>query len=143
MKWGIENDFVVIKKDNKNIWTVYTKQYLNCDNDGNLIERTQRLFGIIDTFSSTQATKLLDTLGLATVFHYSKPFELSSYLIERIVKPRDESIILAFFAGTGTTGHAVMQLNAKDGGNRKFILCQLDEPIKKDKPAYKFCIDNN
>ena len=143
LKWGIENDFVVIKKDNKNIWTVYTKQYLNCDNDGNLIERTQRPFGIIDTFSSTQATKLLDTLGLATVFHYSKPFELISYLIERIVKPRDESIILDFFAGGGTTGHAVMQLNAKDGGNRKFILCQLDEPIKKDKPAYKFCIDNN
>src|SRR5690606_3998095 len=51
--------------------------------------------------------------------------------------------ILDFFAGSGTTGHAVMQLNAEDGGNRKFILCQIDEPIKEDKPAYKFCIDNN
>lgn len=54
-----------------------------------------------------------------------------------------DSIILDFFAGSGTTGHAVMQLNAEDGGNRKFILCQIDEPIKEDKPAYKFCIDNN
>lgn len=36
-----------------------------------------------------------------------------------------------------------MQLNSEDGGNRKFILCQIDEPIKEDKPAYKFCIDNN
>jgi adenine-specific DNA-methyltransferase len=36
-----------------------------------------------------------------------------------------------------------MQLNAEDGGNRKFILCQIDEPIKKDKPAYKFCAENN
>ena len=36
-----------------------------------------------------------------------------------------------------------MELNAEDGGNRKFILCQIDEPIKKDKPAYQFCIDNN
>jgi len=36
-----------------------------------------------------------------------------------------------------------MQLNAEDGGNRKFILCQIDEPIKEDKPAYKFCVDNN
>jgi adenine-specific DNA-methyltransferase len=36
-----------------------------------------------------------------------------------------------------------MQLNAEDGGKRKFILCQIDEPIKEDKPAYKFCIDNN
>ena len=52
-------------------------------------------------------------------------------------------IILDFFAGSGTTGHAVMQLNAEDGGNRKFILCQIDEPIKKDKPAYDFCIENN
>ena len=53
-------------------------------------------------------------------------------------------IILDFFAGSGTTAHAVMQLNAEDGGNRKFILCQWDEPIdpKKSKPAYDFCIDN-
>jgi DNA modification methylase len=142
LKWGIENDFVVIKKDNKGIWTVYTKQYLNCDNEGNLIDRTQRPFGVVDTFSSTQASKLLDNLGLANLFTYSKPFELISYLIERVVKPNEENIILDFFAGSGTTGQAVMELN-KDGGNRKFILCQIDEPIKKNKPAYKFCIDNN
>ncbi len=54
-----------------------------------------------------------------------------------------DGIVLDFFAGSGSTGHAVMQLNAKDGGNRKFILCQIDEPIKEDKPAYKFCIENN
>lgn len=36
-----------------------------------------------------------------------------------------------------------MKLNSEDGGSRKFILCQIDEPIKDDKPAYKFCIDNN
>ena len=144
LKWGFENDFVVIKKDSKGIWTVYTKQYLNCDNEGNLIDRTQRPFGIIDSFSSTQASKLLDNLGLANVFSYSKPFELISYLIERVVKPKDESIVLDFFAGSGTTGHAVMELN-KDGGNRKFILCQIDElidPVKK-KEAYDFCIANN
>jgi adenine-specific DNA-methyltransferase len=52
-------------------------------------------------------------------------------------------VVLDFFAGSGTTGHAVMQLNAEHGGNRKFILCQIDEPIKEDKPAYKFCVDNN
>lgn len=52
-------------------------------------------------------------------------------------------ILSLIFAGSGSTGEAVMQLNAEDGGNRKFILCQIDEPIKEDKPAYKFCIDNN
>ncbi len=57
----------------------------------------------------------------------------------------NNDIILDFFAGSGTTGDSVMQLNAEDGGNRKFILCQIDEPIdpKKDKAAYDFCIENN
>ena len=47
--------------------------------------------------------------------------------------------ILDFFAGSGTTGQAVMQLNAEDGGNRRFILCQIDEPIEKKHAAYEFC----
>jgi len=75
-------------------------------------------------------------------FDYPKP----STFIKRLFDysfTKENDIILDFFAGSGTTGHAVMQLNADDGGNRKFILCQIDEPIKEDKPAYKFCIDNN
>jgi adenine-specific DNA-methyltransferase len=75
------------------------------------------------------------------VFDYPKPVSLIKYLINMLVDTDD--IILDFFAGSGTTGHAVMQLNSEDGGNRKFILCQIDEAIKEDKPAYKFCIDNN
>lgn len=75
------------------------------------------------------------------VFDYPKPVSLVKYLINFLVN--DNDIILDFFAGSGTTGHAVMQLNAEDGGNRKFILCQIDEPIKEDKPAYKFCSENN
>lgn len=74
-------------------------------------------------------------------FEYTKPSKLIYNLIKSVSD--DDSIILDFFAGSGTTGQAVMQLNAEDGGNRKFILCQIDEPIKKDKPAYKFCKDNN
>jgi len=74
-------------------------------------------------------------------FEYTKPSKLIYNLIKAVSD--DDFIVLDFFAGSGTTGHAVMQLNAEDGGNRKFILCQIDEPIKEDKPAYKFCIDNN
>ncbi len=48
-------------------------------------------------------------------------------------------IILDFFAGSGTTAHAVMELNAQDKGNREFILVQIDEEIKEDKSAYDFC----
>ncbi|MCK6380868.1 MAG: site-specific DNA-methyltransferase [Leptospiraceae bacterium] len=81
-------------------------------------------------------------------FDGPKPVRLLKRLLT-LANTEDNSIILDFFAGSGTTGHAVMQLNAEDAstgsapGNRKFILCQIDEPIKEDKPAYKFCIDNN
>jgi len=80
--------------------------------------------------------------GAKNVFSNPKPKELIRGLIQ-ISKVESNDIVLDFFAGSGTTGHAVMQLNAEDGGNRKFILCQIDEPIKKDKPAYQFCIDNS
>lgn len=84
-------------------------------------------------------TKLFDN---QKVFDYPKPVSLIKYLINFLVN--DDEIILDFFAGSGTTGHAVMELN-KDGGNRKFILCQIDEPIDpvKKKEAYDFCIENN
>ncbi|MCX6146945.1 MAG: DNA methyltransferase, partial [Candidatus Kapabacteria bacterium] len=75
------------------------------------------------------------------LFENPKPSDFLKRLI--IISCSSDDIILDFFAGSGTTGHAVMKLNAEDGGKRKFILCQIDEPIKKDKPAYKFCIDNN
>jgi len=75
------------------------------------------------------------------IFSFPKPTGLIKHILNIINDT--ECTILDFFAGSGTTGHAVMQLNAEDGGNRKFILCQIDEPIKEDKPAYKFCIENN
>jgi adenine-specific DNA-methyltransferase len=77
------------------------------------------------------------------LFENPKPIGLLKAFLQISTNPLSNDIILDFFAGSGTTGHAVMQLNAEDGGNRKFILVQIDEPIKKDKPAYKFCIENN
>ena len=124
LNWGIENGFIVIKKS-KNIWTVYTKQYLNCDNKGEIIIRTQRPLGIIDKFSSTQAAKFLESIGLSKLFNYSKPTDLIKYLIDRFVD--FNPIILDFFAGSGTTLHATMQLNAEDGGRRQCILVTNNE----------------
>ena len=125
--------FVEIKKDSNNIWTVYTKQYMNCDNDGNIIKRTQRPMGIIEEYSSTQAAKLLRNMSIP--FDYSKPIELISYLIDRCCL--NDSIILDFFSGSATTAHAVMQLNSEDGGNRKFIMVQLPEATDEKSEAYK------
>lgn len=123
--WGLKNGFVEIKKDAKGIWTIYTKQYLKCDNDGNIITRTQRPMGIIDSFSSTQGAKMIKQIFDNPVFSYPKDVNLICYLIQRIAKK--EIIVLDFFAGSGTTGQAVMELNKQDGGHRKFILCTNNE----------------
>ncbi len=71
-------------------------------------------------------------------FSYPKPVNLIKHFVKIGTNPTD--LILDFFAGSGTTGDAVMQLNAEDGGQRKFILVQLPEPIdpKKNKTAYDF-----
>lgn len=108
---------------------------MSCDNDGNIIDRTQRPIGIIDEFSSTQATKHLESLGLKGVFNYSKPVDLIRFLTARMLT--QNSIILDFFSGSATTAHAVMKLNAEDGGNRKFIMVQLPEPCAAGTEAAK------
>ena len=123
--WGLKEKFIEFKKDKKGVWQVYTKQYLNCDNEGTVIERRQRPFGVIDQYSSTQAAKTLQELFDLTVFNYSKPVELIKYLLS--IVSNDHDIILDFMAGSGTTGHAVLELNKEDGGNRKFILCTNNE----------------
>lgn len=130
-----ENGFIEIKKDSSDVWTVYTKQYMCCDNDGNIIVRTQRPMGIIDEYSSTQAAKMLETMNLGKSFSYSKPVDLIKYLIQRIKCSSD--FVLDFFSGSATTAHAIMQLNAEDGGHRKFIMVQLPEPTDEKSEAYK------
>ena len=125
--------FIEIKKDGMGVWTVYTKQYMNCDNEGNIIERTQRPMGIIDAFSSTQASKLLDSYGIP--FNYSKPVELIEYIVNRISS--SDGYIIDFFSGSATTAHAVMKLNSEDGGNRKYIMVQLPEVADEKSEAYK------
>ena len=94
-----------------------------------------------NSFLTETGTVEMKKLGFSNEFDFPKPVELIKRTIELATENND--IILDFFAGSGTTGQAVMQLNAEDGGSRKFILCQIDEPIKKDKPAYQFCVDNN
>ncbi len=72
------------------------------------------------------------------IFSSPKPIRLLLHLL--VLGARENSIILDFFAGSGTTGDAVMQLNAEDGGNRKFILAQLPEKIdpSKSRASYDF-----
>lgn len=88
----------------------------------------------VDT--TEQAGKVLSLLFDGTkVFDYPKPIALIKYLCNFICNPTD--IILDFFSGSATTAHAVMQLNAEDGGHRKFIMVQLPEPCDEKSEAYK------
>lgn len=106
-------------------------------------EYSEKLSSIIDLDGRIGSYDLKELFPTEkTIFTNPKPVKFINQFISYVLT-KNEDIILDFFAGSGTTGQAVMQLNAEDGGNRKFILCQIDEPIKVDKPAYKFCIDNN
>lgn len=135
VKWGIENDFIVFKKDNQGEWQVYSKQYMNVDNNDKPIVRTNRPLGLIEEYSSTQSSKRLESIFGSKVFDYSKPYELISYLLSLVTD--DEDIILDFFSGSSTTAHAVFNLNAEDGGKRRFIMVQLSEETDEDSEAYK------
>lgn len=135
LKWGIKNGFVEIKKDRANKWQVYTKQYLNCDNEGNIKPRTLQPSALIEKYSTTQSNKQLEVLLGKSIFSYSKPVELIKLFLK--IFTFQEDIILDFFSGSSTTAHAVMELNAEDGGNRKFIMVQLPEEADKKSEAYK------
>ncbi|WP_239993754.1 site-specific DNA-methyltransferase [Haemophilus haemolyticus] len=80
-------------------------------------------------------TKVLDNLLESKTFDFPKSLYLMIDLLKITVKPND--LILDFFAGSGTTAHAVMQLNAEDNGNRKFICVQLPEKTDEKSEAFK------
>ena len=84
---------------------------------------------------SLDGTKEMTGLFETKVFSYPKPVGLLSYIV-KIVTEKDD-IILDFFAGSGTTAHAVMQMNKEDGGHRKFICVQLPELCDEKSEAYK------
>lgn len=110
---------------------VYTKNY---QKEGSI----PRSLLIDERFGRTRTGKTdFTSLFEGAYFSAPKPVKLMKFLIEIGSNPND--LILDFFAGSGTTADAVMQLNAKDEGNRRFILVQLPELIdkKKNKTAYE------
>lgn len=90
--------------------------------------------------TNEDATKQIVSLFGIDLFSNPKPTKLIKTIIKAISYNDPKAIILDFFAGSGTTGDAIMQLNTEDGGNRKFILAQLPELIdqKSNKTAYDF-----
>lgn len=87
--------------------------------------------------TNESAVKELEELRLGKSFDFPKPVSLVKYLINMITKFDKDATILDFFSGSATTAHAVMQLNAEDGGHRKFIMVQLPEKTDEKSEAYK------
>lgn len=146
VKWGIENKFLEFVKSNKSSGSEYTikyKVYKKVDNECKIREKSGRVYSnlITDPINQQGNDDFASLFEGNTYFTNPKPIGLIQYFLKII--DNDSINVLDFFAGSGTTGQAVMQLNAEDGGNRKFILCQEEREIDKEKPAYKFCVDNN
>lgn len=109
-------------------WNLYTKSYLK---DREKIGTQPR--NILTDFINRKGADLIKKFGIP--FDFAKPIELLVFLI-KIVND-ENSLILDFFSGSATTAHAVMRLNAEDGGKRKFIMVQLPEVCAENSEAYK------
>lgn len=132
--FGLANGFIVIKKS-RNGTRIYTKTYQRASidtTDGKYFvkysERTAPVSSLALTeneFSNDNATKVLTSIFGEKVFDYSKPVSLIEFILR--LATNKNSIVLDSFAGSGTTAHAVLNLNAHDDGNRKFILIEMED----------------
>ena len=114
------NDELVFSEKNGK-WTVNYKQYLN-GADGT--QRKSKPYSIITGIYTQAGTKAIkEIMGSGKAFDFPKPPELIMYFIQMITG--EDDIILDSFAGSGTTAHAVLNMNKADGGHRKFILVEM------------------
>ena len=124
------NEFII--KKNANGISFYKKQRL--EDDMRRGKKPKTLF-YKPEYSSGNGTSIMKTLFGGRIFDNPKPISLIQDFIK--IGTTTSSIILDFFSGSATTAHAVMQLNAEDGGNRKFIMVQLPEKTEEDSEAFK------
>lgn len=124
-----KNKEIAFLRDKDGNWSVHTKQYLK---DATGAVRQSKAFSIIDNVYSQHGTnEILEIFGDAHTFSFPKPTGLLRPLLSLATEATEEDIILDFFGGSGTTAQAVLDLNARDDGNRKFILVQLPEPTER------------
>jgi adenine-specific DNA-methyltransferase len=128
---ALQNDELVFTKRDQG-WTVDYKQYLR-NTDGEV--RGSKLYSILEgPYTQVGTSEIAEIFGDGKVFSFPKPSELIQLLLG--CAPQN-AVVLDFFAGSGTTAHAAMALNAKDGGSRRCILVQLPEPCEVDNQAFK------
>ena len=115
----INNDGVYWKKDGNNRWIPYEKTYYDKNK-----KKYYKARSIIDIAESGDGTKLLTSILMKNnLFKNCKPIEIIKFLLEHV----KNDIVLDFFAGSGTTGHAVLELNKEKENPSQFILCNNNE----------------
>ncbi|MBR5482232.1 MAG: site-specific DNA-methyltransferase [Bacteroidaceae bacterium] len=130
-KFNNEKHNVIISNENGKI-SLYKKQRPAL---GELPTKKPKTLFYKPEYSSGNGTAQVKELFGEKIFSNPKPFDLVKDFIK--VGTNNDAIILDFFSGSATTAHAVMKLNAEDGGNRKFIMVQLPEKTDEKSEAYK------
>lgn len=125
---------IMPKYKNSSKYTIYEKDYI--DKKGDIKTVKEHTCWDRKAFNSDNAMSEFKNLGFSNQLF---PFPKSSELIKHIIYLSNDknSIVLDFFSGSATTAHAVMQLNAEDGGHRKFIMVQLPEACEENSEAFK------
>lgn len=120
--------YILIPRNGKHIVGRYRK----------LAEDTSKFYTVVKHLNKN-GVKDLEGMELSKIFDFPKPTSLVKEFIlgTTILSKNNNDIILDFFSGSATTAHAVMKLNAEDGGNRKFIMVQLPEKTDEKSEAYK------
>lgn len=132
-KVAAEKDYIVAEKTG-NEWRISRKDYLLSE-DGKMATTLVKSLWTDNTINNDYGKKSIKDLFGSNIMSFPKSPELLRKLIE--IGSSDSDMIIDFFSGSATTAHAVMQLNAEDGGHRKFIMVQLPEPCGEQSEAYK------
>ena len=138
-RWGIETaqerigDLIPKYMPTRKIWGVMQKDYL----EGRSLVKPTSSWTFKDVNSERGTEQFVDLGFDKRIFPKPKPIGTIYRCCKLVTDNRKDSIILDFFSGSATTAHAVMQLNAEDGGNRKFIMVQLPELTDEKSEAYK------
>lgn len=123
------------RKNEPNAYDIFRKDYLESESGEIKTAKVKTIWVEKETNYQNAKNEIKALFGNSEMFDFPKPTYIVSKLAEMLFD--DDDIILDFFSGSATTAHAVMQLNAEDGGNRKFIMVQLPEPCDEKSEAYK------